>query len=737
MPKTPSYRRTTRPRPPPEPTTPPSTTKRRKTSSDEQAEPVPAFPTHRAYDPLTSKLQTSAQLLTSTIMQVLAQQRTVSKGFENAFQVACKSAQDPPFIKPVIGLFGKTGQGKSELVNAITQQSDASKSAGSGDALTSVAMLFISPLQDQQKKHCAIVHIIHQDRLRTTVTQWVQDYTRFHFEPHSELSEEEIAECEKLANLANNRFRTLFNNKAAFTTDARALEFFRTRHNDSAAVVHQLLACSSALNDELEPYIYHRDGLTTSLLWPLVDLVEKVCPDSPHLRYFHILDLPYMSETDESRANIAHEHFLRCQALWAVGSISRASADKKLDDILAMYEQRFGKDVALVLTCSDANVDSNTAKELESQGANMQEYWRESAQVCNIVKQIADTNAHLTNTQPTEDCGKLAQKFWQLQSESLPQAKTAQLDAFVKARNNHIVAKARVAKQHQLPPTVELRVFCVSSTHFNAQVAGVDPGDTIMSTDCTNIPSLRLHALSLAGDAKFSSCYTSIDSTVSLFEGLALWNAASPKRPRGLETILDAPIKHLRSISETLQHDVHELLDIKLLGAVADGQTTFRKQAQDALQDTWTQYLETTFRAFVFRNGKHATASQKRAIWNEKFAEGQNVAICERWPSLLEGLRKLFQKHVDELLECVQVMFQKLTANADPERVKILRGLLLSYIECIRRAYAKLATGNTGLGRRLDIIKEKATKDVDTSYFKNCAAKDIRCLQEGARIRMR
>lgn len=53
----------------------------------------------------------------------------------------------------------------------------------------------------------------------------------------------------------------------------------------------------------------------------------------------------------------------------------------------------------------------------------------------------------------------------------------------------------------------------------------------------------------------------------------------------------------------------------------------------------------------------------------------------------------------------------------DQKLVTMLEGLLHSYMNRIRAAYAQLTIGNDGVDTRLKIIKEKATKDVNTSYF--------------------
>ncbi|CAK1360456.1 unnamed protein product [Cercospora beticola] len=711
----------------------PPPTKRRKTAKHDETDPLPTCS-------MTRKQKQAAQTLASAFAQDLAQHRGVSKEFENAYQAWIEAAKQPQFVKPVIGLYGPTGQGKSEFVNAFSGQPDASKSAGSGNALTSVAMLFVSHLHGQQRKHGAIVHIVKQDRLQAMVAQWVRDYVRFHFDVDPGLSEEELAERQKLADVAKTRFRTLFNNKSDFATDAKLFKFFENRRHDDAAIVEQLLAwCdelltgfdmvdghrmrrfeedeSSRLNEVLERYIYDQDGFATPLLWPLVELVEKACPDSPHLRYIHILDLPGMSDTDESRGNIAHHNILRCQALWVVGNISRATSDKRLHDILARYGPRFGKNIAALLTFSDANADANTARELEKQGADMNEYWLQTERVRAVIEDMANIKAQLEHTHHSDDQSKLAMLLLEFQSKTLPQSKTAQLDAFVKGRNSYVAAKMRETTRQYLPPGVELAVFCISNTHFIARSTNFDIGNTVMSLDSTNIPALRLHALSLAEDAKFNSYYDSINNTISLFESLALWTAANSKRPKHFEETLNAPTEHLESLSCSLSDDMRNALNTELMCHVAEGRTMFREKALEALREI-SRYHPSTFRAFVFRNGSHRTAAQESAVWDELFAGSQSEVIGEHWASLTEALKKLFQTYVDDMVKCPQIMFAKLTEDAtDQKLVTMLEGLLHSYMNRIRAAYAQLTIGNDGVDTRLKIIMEKATKDVNTSYF--------------------
>ncbi|KAI5364926.1 hypothetical protein Slin15195_G044640 [Septoria linicola] len=356
-----------------------------------------SFPNHQAYDEQVVALQIELQALMLELSKTLRQCRNTSREFDHAYQLVVEAAQDSAFTKPTIGLYGRSGEGKSEMANALTGLPDGVKAVCAGKAVTSVAMLLVSSLPDQACRHAAEVRMLSHVEVETTLKSYVKAYTRYFFEntPDIDITDEEHSELEAAASLSIQRLRTLFS------------KFIRTYCGNDSQLVKQLMSlyeelCDvftlrdgpsvrrlefdtlGALNAALGPYIYDRGALKQPLLWPLVDIALKVCPDSEHLRYFNLLDLPGLAETDTGRGNIAHRQFLRCQALWAVGNICRASTDEALDNILATYGPRFGSNIAIIVTSSDLNVGSSTAHALEDEGADMRPYFDRSQHLADL-----------------------------------------------------------------------------------------------------------------------------------------------------------------------------------------------------------------------------------------------------------------------------------------------------------------------------------------------------------------
>uniref|UniRef100_A0A8P4G836 Dynamin N-terminal domain-containing protein n=1 Tax=Dicentrarchus labrax TaxID=13489 RepID=A0A8P4G836_DICLA len=219
--------------------------------------------------------------------------------------------------RETVGVFGKTGAGKSSLINAVIGRKNLLPS-GSISACTSV---MIKVEANMQKKYEADIEFI-------TKEVWNDElWSLFNFLEDNDTDE-------KLSALYGEEWK---NKKPENLMDYKYFkeipEFLHSRR--------KTLTCESAEELSAKLVKYTRTGSKGGKgenikrwYWPLVKCVTIRVPSNDLLQHVTLVDLPGNGDRNKSRDEMWKEVVGRCSTVWIVTDINRAAAETEPWEIL-------------------------------------------------------------------------------------------------------------------------------------------------------------------------------------------------------------------------------------------------------------------------------------------------------------------------------------------------------------------------------------------------------------------
>ncbi|XP_059204457.1 nuclear GTPase SLIP-GC-like [Centropristis striata] len=242
--------------------------------------------------------------------------------------------------RELVGVFGKTGAGKSSLINAIIGEKNLLPS-GSVKACTSV-MIKVEANRHNMKYKAHIEFITKEewkDEL-WTLKNFLEDNT-----DQEDDEDDEDDDCEtdeKLSALygeewKNKSVENLMENK-------HFKEIPEFLHSKS-----KILTCETAgeLSAKLVKYTRSdsKDGEGEGVkrwYWPLVKCVTVRVPDNDFLQHVTLVDLPGNGDCNKSRDKMWKGVVGSCSTVWVVTDIDRAAAEKEAWEILESASSLMG-----------------------------------------------------------------------------------------------------------------------------------------------------------------------------------------------------------------------------------------------------------------------------------------------------------------------------------------------------------------------------------------------------------
>ncbi|XP_062295270.1 nuclear GTPase SLIP-GC-like [Scomber scombrus] len=235
--------------------------------------------------------------------------------------------------RELVGVFGKSGAGKSSLINAIIKEKNLLPS-GSVNACTTVMIKVEANMHNQ--KYEADIEFITKEEWKDEL--W--SLLNFHGNnPDQEREEDEDYSevAEKLSALYGDEWK---NKSPESLMDNKYFREIPEFHQENSQR-RKILTCGSAkeLSARLDKYTRSdsKQGAGKEVkrwYWPLVKCVTVKVPNKELLQHVTLVDLPGNGDRNKSRDEMWKGVVGSCSAVWIVTDINRAAAEKEPWEIL-------------------------------------------------------------------------------------------------------------------------------------------------------------------------------------------------------------------------------------------------------------------------------------------------------------------------------------------------------------------------------------------------------------------
>ncbi|XP_016396109.1 nuclear GTPase SLIP-GC-like [Sinocyclocheilus rhinocerous] len=263
----------------------------------------------RDHEPSDSSIETTltTDMITENARQIL---RRVTK---NSDQIDKGSRK-----KATIGIFGKSGEGKSSLLSAILGKKELLPSGCFG-ACTAVVTQVEANLTDSN--YIAEIELFSKEEWENELKDVFKD-----------IKDESEERNEDLIEIAVEKITALYGADA----DQKTLE--ELQNDEKFAEIEAFLSISkkiisnsnlSEFTNEVASFIQHSESSSGDWFWPLVKSVTiKVPHCHEFLEHIVLLDLPGTGDCNKIRDDLWKSKLRECSSVWIVSDIKRAISDR-------------------------------------------------------------------------------------------------------------------------------------------------------------------------------------------------------------------------------------------------------------------------------------------------------------------------------------------------------------------------------------------------------------------------
>ncbi|XP_048017774.1 nuclear GTPase SLIP-GC-like [Megalobrama amblycephala] len=234
--------------------------------------------------------------------------------------------------KATMGIFGKSGDGKSSLLNAVLEKRDFLPS-GSYGACTAIITQVEANLTDSN--YIAEIELFSKE-------EWEKELEDL----FNVLSDESDDVDDDLIETAKEKISALYG------ADAKKKTLEELKKDDKFAEIETILSTTKKtisntdvfeFTDDVASYIQHSESSPGDWYWPLVKSVTIKIPDRHELlEHVVLVDIPGTGDCNKIRDDLWKSKLRECSFVWIVSAINRAIKDKEPWGILKYCTEELG-----------------------------------------------------------------------------------------------------------------------------------------------------------------------------------------------------------------------------------------------------------------------------------------------------------------------------------------------------------------------------------------------------------
>ncbi|KAM9392905.1 nuclear GTPase SLIP-GC-like isoform 2-T2 [Pholidichthys leucotaenia] len=232
--------------------------------------------------------------------------------------------------RELVGVFGRTGAGKSSLINAIIGAKDLLPS-GDEECCACTSVMIKVEANRTDSKYRAEIEFIKKEEWEEEAHSWHQ------FLPNKGVQEEEEEDDDEndeddgeaeMSALYGNEWKHMSPNSFMDKKYFKEIpEFLLSKKKE--------VMCATAKELSVKIVRYTKNGdKDKQWFWPLVKCVTVKVPNSDLLKHVTLVDIPGTGDRNKSRDRMWKEIIRDCSTVWIVADISRAASEKETWEIL-------------------------------------------------------------------------------------------------------------------------------------------------------------------------------------------------------------------------------------------------------------------------------------------------------------------------------------------------------------------------------------------------------------------
>ncbi|CAK3974273.1 hypothetical protein D0865_05698 [Lecanosticta acicola] len=729
-------------------------------------ESIESLPKAAAYDPDFKQVPVDTLRLVARISQTVPAGSRKHPKFEHLIDQAERLVKFPVKKKHRINVVGKSGAGKSSLLNCLLGLPGHAKALAGSKACTHVPTAYEGPFDDQTKRFAARIEFFTRDQIRKMMELMVDNYYEYHFENHDGLDTPELANMQNAAETALDTFHGLFRKKQVFATredgkgylsQSLQVEYGKTLVADRFAswcegivpntgrndttVIYETES-EQELRDYIQRYAFGNPKSKEPCLWPLVNIIREGMKGIEFLKYVTLFDWPGSDDTNHLRANASAQRIYDCDEIWIVSSADRIATDPAATTNLI----RYGKTIPCALICTgiDDKIDGELVEEIEGYGhdiGNHDELVADESSLQNEIdtlhhkKERADnalSHGWTSNKQgKRKRLSKEARVRYQNDQREIPaninaceerQARLRQeiFELRVHVRKQYIKKLLHDKKLYQHALNGRLELMFASNTHYARHKGRTLSQDPLLPIKDTGIPEIRQYILSAAAPGELKTVQDFLNFEVEvLLKGVGL--VTDTVDLKGCEEAL----KMVESKQQDIEPDrdyflqsVDWFVQRELIAPLQVAQARYSEGALKVL-DAKKKWPYMSLRAFIRKRGCHETRTIPHHSWTEEFIQEMVTELEDYWSALHDAENQYVKVLQDAFIGHCRSVAQTLDRHESKYRLQQHRFEELIEVQArgIEQLCAKFAEDYERALRTIHIEATQADDQCPTGYF--------------------